>query len=67
MISFLVTLAVIIVVMALIYWVLGQIPGMPAVLTNVWLVVCVVVLIVWLLSAFGLLSGVGNVSVLPHQ
>ena len=60
MIAFLVTLAVLILIMALIYWVLGQFP-VPDILVKVWLVVCVVVLILFVLNSFGLLSGITNV------
>jgi len=59
MLTFLVSLAVLIGLMALVYWVLTQFP-IPPLFVKIWLVVAVVVLVLFILSAFGLLSGFGT-------
>jgi hypothetical protein len=59
MLSFLITLAVLIGILALVYWVLTQFL-IPPILIKIWLVVAVVVLVLFILSAFGLLQGLGT-------
>jgi hypothetical protein len=59
MLSFLISLAVLIGILALVYWVLTQFP-IPPIFIKIWLVVAVVVLVLFILSAFGLLHGLGD-------
>ena len=60
MVDFMIMLAVLIGLFALIYWAMGKF-SVPAVYCNIWLVVSVVLLALFILKAFGLLDGAMNV------
>ena len=57
MISLLITLIIICIVAGIAYWILTQIPGIPAIVPRlVWVVVALIIL-VWLLENLGSLGG----------
>jgi hypothetical protein len=59
MISLLIALIILCVIAGIVFWIVRQIPGIPAFIPNLVWVVVALILLVWLLENFG---GLGHVS-----
>lgn len=56
MISFLVTLLVIVIIGGILYWIITLLP-FPQPFKNIALVICLLILLLWVLSMFGVFGG----------